>query len=172
MMKKNISYRIVSHPVFSILLSLIILYLDYVTGPEIQFPVLFVVPVIFITCYNNLVWGLFLSVLLPLISVYYILLWDENEILIYILINLAIRISIFCFIAYLIDIVKKQKRVLSERINNLEKFLPICSFCKKIRDENNQWHSVESYISGKTNTEFSHGICPDCAKRYYQDYIK
>ena len=163
---------LVKKPFFSILLALIILYLDYITGPEIQFPFLFIAPVILITCYNDLWWGLALSVLLPIVSVYFIFLWNENQRFIFIIINLVIRIIIFAFIAVLINVVKKQKRELSERINNLESFLPICSFCKKIRDEKNHWHNIENYISGKTSTEFSHSICPDCAKKYYKDYIK
>jgi len=172
MKTQQLSLSIVKNPFFSILLALIILYLDYITGPAIQFPVLFIIPVILITCYNDLWWGLFLSVLLPVVSIYYVFLWNESTRVIFIIINLIIRVIIFIFITFLINIVKKQKRELSERINNLESFLPICSFCKKIRDEKNHWHNIESYISGKTSTEFSHSICPDCAKKYYKDFIK
>lgn len=44
----------------------------------------------------------------------------------------------------------------------LQDFLPICSYCKKVRDDEDFWLSVESYISRHTNTRFSHGICPEC----------
>ena len=44
----------------------------------------------------------------------------------------------------------------------LREILPICSYCRKIRDDENYWMSVESYISRHTNTQFSHGICPSC----------
>ena len=47
-------------------------------------------------------------------------------------------------------------------IKVLEHILPICSYCKKIRDERNHWSTVESYISHHTNTHFSHSICPEC----------
>jgi PAS domain S-box-containing protein len=47
-------------------------------------------------------------------------------------------------------------------VNTLREFLPICSYCRKIRDDENYWMSVESYISTHTNTQFSHGICPSC----------
>jgi hypothetical protein len=40
--------------------------------------------------------------------------------------------------------------------------LPICSYCKKIRDDENYWHTVESYISRHTASRFSHSICPSC----------
>lgn len=166
------SHRIIRNPFFSILLAIIILYLDYITGPEIQFPVLFILPVILVTCYNNFFWGLSLSIILPVASMYYVFLWDERQETIYIIINVVIRIVMFSFISFLISVISRQKKELSKRVNNLEKFLPICSYCKKIRDKDNNWHSIESYITGKTETEFSHGLCPDCAKKYYKDYLK
>jgi PAS domain S-box-containing protein len=47
-------------------------------------------------------------------------------------------------------------------VKTLQGFLPICSYCKSIRDDENYWHAVEAYISKHTNTRFSHGICPTC----------
>lgn len=55
-------------------------------------------------------------------------------------------------------------------INKLEAFLPICSFCKKVRDENNQWHNVETYISNCSQVQFSHSYCPECAQKHYPKY--
>jgi CheY-like chemotaxis protein len=52
-------------------------------------------------------------------------------------------------------------RALSE-VKELNALLPICSYCKKIRDDKNYWQSVEGYISQHTDTQFSHGICPEC----------
>lgn len=54
---------------------------------------------------------------------------------------------------------------LRRHVRQLEGILPICSYCKKIRDEQNTWHSVERYVTERTKTLFSHGICPDCMKR-------
>lgn len=48
------------------------------------------------------------------------------------------------------------------RISQLETLLPICSYCKNIRDEKNDWHPVEEYINQQTHAELSHGICPKC----------
>ena len=47
-------------------------------------------------------------------------------------------------------------------VKTLQGLLPICCYCKKIRDDGNYWHRVESYIAGHANVRFSHGICPDC----------
>jgi PAS domain S-box-containing protein len=47
-------------------------------------------------------------------------------------------------------------------VRSLQEILPICSYCKNIRDDANYWHSVEEYIGRHTNSRFSHGICPSC----------
>lgn len=47
-------------------------------------------------------------------------------------------------------------------VRELQKILPICMYCKSIRDDANYWQTVENYISHHTNTRFSHGICPAC----------
>lgn len=59
-------------------------------------------------------------------------------------------------------LVEKLQAALAE-VRTLQGFLPICSYCKSIRDDANYWQSVESYISTHTKTQFSHGICPSCA---------
>lgn len=55
------------------------------------------------------------------------------------------------------------------RIKVLSGMLPICSSCKKIRDDKGYWNQIESYIKEHTEAEFSHSICPECAKKIYPD---
>jgi len=50
-------------------------------------------------------------------------------------------------------------------VKTLQGLLPICCYCKKIRDDGNYWHRVESYIAGHANVRFSHGICPECSEK-------
>ena len=50
-------------------------------------------------------------------------------------------------------------------VRSLQAILPICSYCKRVRDDENYWHNVEAYISEHTDTRFSHGICPSCFER-------
>ncbi len=57
-------------------------------------------------------------------------------------------------------------------IRQLRGFLPICANCKKIRDDKGYWTQVEVYISSHSETEFSHGICPECAQRMYPELFK
>jgi sigma-B regulation protein RsbU (phosphoserine phosphatase) len=48
------------------------------------------------------------------------------------------------------------------KVKTLQGLLPICSYCKKIRDDDNYWQQVEGYIGAHADVAFSHGICPDC----------
>jgi Zn finger protein HypA/HybF involved in hydrogenase expression len=58
-----------------------------------------------------------------------------------------------------------------DEIKTLKGILPICSYCKKIRDDKGYWNRLESYLHAHSEVEFSHGICPDCAKKLYPDYF-
>lgn len=59
------------------------------------------------------------------------------------------------------------ERVLGLRhhVQVLEGLLPICSYCKRIRDDNNIWLSVERYVTSHSDLKFSHGVCPECFER-------
>jgi hypothetical protein len=62
---------------------------------------------------------------------------------------------------------EREKTLLDLKI--LSGLLPICASCKKIRDDKGYWNRIESYISNHSEAEFTHGICPDCAKKLYSD---
>ena len=49
-------------------------------------------------------------------------------------------------------------------VRQLEGIIPICAYCKKIRDDEKSWHQMEKYISSHSEAKFSHGICPECHK--------
>ena len=55
------------------------------------------------------------------------------------------------------------------RVKQLSGLLPICASCKKIRDDGGYWNQIEAYIRDHSEADFSHGICPDCARRLYPD---
>ena len=56
-----------------------------------------------------------------------------------------------------------------KKVKMLSGFLPICASCKKIRDDQGYWNQIEAYISEHSEAEFSHGFCPECAKKLYPD---
>lgn len=57
------------------------------------------------------------------------------------------------------------------QVKTLSGLLPICSYCKKIRDESGNWHSIESYLHDHTEAQLSHGFCPECIKKNYPNYF-
>lgn len=66
------------------------------------------------------------------------------------------------------ELIIKLKQTLNE-IKTLRGILPICSFCKKIRDDKGCWEQVDVYIHKYSEADFSHSICPECAKNHYPD---
>jgi DNA-binding response OmpR family regulator len=70
---------------------------------------------------------------------------------------------------------KEQKELIVEledalsKIRQLSGLLPICSYCKKIRDDKGFWNQLEVYISAHSETKFSHGICPECIKKVFPE---
>lgn len=63
---------------------------------------------------------------------------------------------------------EKAEKTLKE-VKQLKGLLPICSHCKKIRDDKGYWNQIEKYILEHSDAEFSHGICQECLKKYYPD---
>lgn len=57
-----------------------------------------------------------------------------------------------------------------QRMKYLEGTLYVCASCKKIRDPDKNWHAMETFINGKGDVRFSHGICPECAEKLYPDF--
>jgi hypothetical protein len=58
------------------------------------------------------------------------------------------------------------------KVKTLSGLLPICASCKKIRDDSGYWNRIESYIGKHADVQFSHGICPDCAKKLYPELFE
>jgi hypothetical protein len=69
--------------------------------------------------------------------------------------------------AALIDQSMRQHR----QIRMLEGMLPICSFCKRIRDERGEWRQLEVYIAERSAARFSHTFCEECGRAHYPDLV-
>ncbi len=89
---------------------------------------------------------------------------------------------------FMIIALERNERLLREKICELEQalshikklegILPICSFCKRIRQQDSEtqdrqsWIKIENYLSTRTNAQFSHCICPECMQKHYPEYAK
>jgi two-component system CheB/CheR fusion protein len=58
------------------------------------------------------------------------------------------------------------------KVKTLSGLLPICAACKKIRDDKGYWNQIESYIRDRSEAQFTHGLCPDCAEKIYGEFQK
>ena len=103
--------------------------------------------------------------------------WQLDEIMVVALL-LVIALTVFSirrWVAFrtLNDTLYRRNEELQQvliQIKELKGLLPICSVCKKIRDDEDSWHQLEAYIESHTHAEFTHGICPDCTKMLYPEY--
>lgn len=123
--------------------SFAILGLDLGTGALLMFPILFTVPVGFAAWFCGARLAYSLSLLLPV-----------GRFLIDALIETSAPVRF------------------TERVRELEGILPICSFCKDIRDDRGVWTRMESYISHRSEAQFSHDVCPKCAREHYGEGMK
>ncbi|MEI7729213.1 MAG: response regulator, partial [Verrucomicrobiota bacterium] len=86
--------------------------------------------------------------------------------------ELAARVSAFVRILRLNRALREKNAELEAalaKVKLLSGLLPICSGCKKIRDDKGYWNGVESYVSKHSEATFTHGLCPDCTKKYFPE---
>jgi K+-sensing histidine kinase KdpD len=160
-------------PAYWSALVLVILIGDYVSGPTIQFPILYLIPVALASWYNGKWWGLGFAVVMPIIRLYFhVAVWTIYMEIFDSVLNAMIRMTVLAAFAFLIDRTAWQTRKLSQKVRVLEGILPVCSFCKKIRDQQGHWRSMEQFITERSEAQFSHGFCPECGERHYGDILK
>lgn len=147
-----------------------ILLLDLVTGPYLMFPIFFVIPVTLAAWFVRWPLAVSLGVLLPIGRLFIALYVDHPTPTAFTYVNALIRILVLGFIAVLVSRTARQTRALRQELKLLEGILPICMFCKRIRDEQQQWQPLESYISQHSEADFSHGLCLECARKHYGDF--
>jgi hypothetical protein len=155
-----------------LLVSVIVLVIDYITGKHMEFPIAYALPV------GMAAWGeqkgtaYGIAILLPLARVGFHFPWHETQSLSMAVFNAPITVLALILYAYLVDRTAWQTRALEKKIRVLEGILPICASCKRIRNEKNEYEQIEKYITKHSEASFSHGICPECAKRLYPEYFK
>ena len=147
----------------SIAASVLILLVDYMTGPFIQFPILFVVPVALATAAQGVLAGSAVAVLLPLLRLSFFLKWELPSSWLLEGVDTAVDVVILVGFAALLHRTLQQRR----QLKVLEGMLPICSFCKRIRDEKGQWRQLEAYITERSDALFSHTFCEQCSRIHY-----
>jgi hypothetical protein len=147
--------------------SAIILLVDYVTGPFIQFPILFILPVAIATVAQGLLAGASVAALLPLIRLSFFVRWEVPVSWRLEWIDTMVDVLILGALAAMVDYIIRQQR----QIRVLEGMLPICGFCKRIRDEAGEWQRLEVFITDRSDARFSHTFCEQCGRKHYPDLV-
>jgi len=163
------------------LFSMIIIgIVDLITGYELNFFVFYFIPVSITAWYIGLLPSVGMSVLCAVVwfgvdlqsgqvysSAFYSV-WNT-------MVRLVSFIAIGCTLSKIRQLLDHQRKLAEDlrrsdsQVKVLETFLPICSQCKKIRDQDGSWQQLETYISKYSNTQFSHSFCPECAKQFMID---
>ncbi|WP_208300448.1 hypothetical protein [Prosthecobacter fusiformis] len=145
---------------------------DFLAGPIIFFPVLFVIPVTLMAWNCGLRTAMTLGVVLCIIRFLIQYAWGIPFPLHVAIINGCLRVAVLLLITFLVGKLSQQTQALRARVRTLEGILPTCSFCKDIRDESGNWHEIADYVTARTEARFSHGVCPKCEAKHYGDLLK
>jgi hypothetical protein len=156
--------RLLARPVAWVILTGLFLAGDYAAGPSIEFPIAFIFPVALAAWHRGVGWGLFFAVVQPVARFGFNFYWGALWPLQVAAINLGIRVSMLCAFAFLVAHAAGQRR----RIAALEGLLPVCAWCKRIRDEHDVWQPLDTYLSRRAELSLTHGICPDCMGKVVQ----
>jgi uncharacterized protein YacL len=71
-----------------------------------------------------------------------------------------------------LDLMNQELEKALSEVKELSGLLPICSSCKKIRDDSGYWNQIEEYIKDHSKADFTHGLCPHCAEKLYPEHYK
>ena len=168
----NLQAYVVRHSrVLALFATAFVLVADYLSGPVVHFPILFLIPLVLVAWAGNRRLSLVLAVMMALIRLGFVWVWKEPLPLSAEIVNTIINMTVFALFAVLVDAVAKHQREMVAEVRVLEGLLPICAFCKKIRNDDQQWESLEGFISKRSEATFSHGFCPECGAKHYGDYL-
>ena len=149
---------------------------DYWTGPFLILDLFYLLPVLLMTWYVGRGWGALLAVLGS--AVWVAMQIASGHPLVHPLMwawNLAVRSAVSLIMVALLSALQRrtqdQQRLIGElqraarQIRQLKGLLPICAWCKNIRDDAGYWRKLEQYVQDHSEATFTHGICPECSHR-------
>lgn len=158
------------HPIWWVGIAAVWLSVDVLTGPKTDFPVAYVIPVTLAAWYSGRRPAVALAVVMPLVHVAFsIALWKAPGSMVSLAAVTTIRGVVVIAMALWFARLAEHERALHRHVQSLEGLLPICSFCKRIRNESGEWERLEAFISSRSEAEFSHAFCPSCWKTHYSE---
>jgi len=155
------------HAWFIVLLCLALAAVDWELIPLKVFPFVFIFPLMLAAWNRNLPFALICAVGLSLTRLAHQFAFDEKPYTVDEVADALVRFFVLLLLAGLTGQLGRQARQLRHRVRLLEGILPICSWCKCIRDEHNNWVQLEGYITEHSEAHFSHSLCPHCYQKHY-----
>jgi hypothetical protein len=133
-----------------------------------RYPVAFVIPVILAAWYSGRAPALALAVAVTSARIAFQLMsWTPSATLSMDVAETVARGIVVALVGLWFARLVDHERALHHHVSRLEGLLPICSFCKSIRNAEGQWEPLERFISTRSEAQFSHSFCPPCLHRHY-----
>lgn len=152
-------------------------WLDYITGSELSFFIFYFLPITLVAWFISRGPAMLVACLCT--SEWFLveqLTVSHGSGLGFHVWNASIRGFTFLLIAILIARIRgaleteqRLNAVLTAQLQQVQGLLPICAWCKRIRNDHGYWEQVEEYFRNSTGIEFTHGICPECRKKFHSE---
>ncbi len=158
------------HPLWWVCIAGLWIWVDFLTGPKTEFPVIYVIPVTVAAWYSGRWAAVSLAVVVPLVHVVFLVaVWKQPGSTARLLAATTMREAVVIAMALWLARLSEHERALARRVQTLEGLLPICAFCKRIRNASGEWERLEAFISERSDAQFSHAFCPSCWKTHYPE---
>ena len=148
------------------------LLFEYLTGSYNQFPVVYVIPVSLAAWYSGRWPAILIAVAVPCFHFLFASLQHEPMNTLAFVAASTFRGSVIIFLALWFVRLSEHERALHQEVQTLKGLLPICSFCKSIKNDAGEWEHLERFISRRSETKFSHGLCPSCQETHYGEVLR
>jgi hypothetical protein len=139
--------------------------LTYVAGPDTAYPVVHVIPVSLAAWYSGRLPAVALAIVISTANiVFQVVAWDRSANVAILVAETVVRGTVIIMMGLWLARLSEHEREMHRYVLKLEGLLPICAFCKSIRNEQGRWEPLESFVSARSGTQFTHGYCPNCAE--------
>jgi len=156
-------------PIWCIPLVLTMFAIDYFSGPDPTFPVLYCLAVFAGAWYVGAAASMWMAAIAPVFRIILLAtLWEHADT--FSVFTTLLRAVFVALIALWIARFAEHERAVQRHVETLEGLLPICAFCKSIRNDDGKWEKLETYITDRSEAQFSHGFCPDCQRAHYPEF--
>ena len=156
------------HAAWWVLGGVLVLAADYLVGVDSQFPMLYALPVILAAWYSDLWTAVAMATAVPVFHIVRVVaVMGTTESALLLATMTAARGVVILLIALWFARLAKHERQLLRYVVKLEGLLPLCSVCKSIRNEAGAWEPLETFISSRSDADFTHGLCPKCVAQHY-----